>query len=127
MNPVTLRRAWHMIGFALVGLVIYQSLNLHPIEVPGGEGNVFGHLLAYAVLMLWFSQIHVRPLARLGCIIGLVMLGASLEIVQAFTDYRTFDVFDLAANSAGVALGWVFAPPRLPNFLRHFESRICRR
>jgi hypothetical protein len=47
--------------------------------------------------------------------------------VQRWTGYRTFDVWDMAADAAGVAIGWLLAPPRLPNVLCGVESLLARR
>ena len=121
-DTLKLLRLWQAIGYALVLFVIYQSLNHQPIEITVVEGNLLGHFAAYGTLMLWFSQIHAPGRARVACATGFVLLGVCLEIAQGLTDHRTFDLFDVAANATGVALGWLLAPPRTPNFLRELES-----
>ena len=127
-DALKLSRLWKAIGYALILLVVYQSLNRQPIEITVVEGNLLGHLVAYGTLMLWFAQIHSPGRARTACAAGFVLLGLGLEVAQGFTDYRTFDLFDAGANASGVALGWLLAPPRLPNFLRMLESlRFAKR
>ena len=121
-DTLKLLRLWQAIGYALVLFVIYQSLNRGPIEIKVVEGNLLGHFAAYGTLMLWFSQIYAPGRARVACAAGFVLLGFGLEIAQGLTDHRTFDLFDVAANATGVALGWLLAPPRAPNFLRKLES-----
>ena len=37
---------------------------------------------------------------------GFIAMGVGLEFIQGMTDYRTYDVLDMAANSIGVLLGW---------------------
>jgi hypothetical protein len=44
--------------------------------------------------------------------------------VQRATGYRTFDVWDMAADAAGVLIGVALAPPRLPNFLGAIERLL---
>ena len=39
----------------------------------------------------------------------LIVFGASLELLQYFVPYRTFDLVDIIANSLGIVLGMVFA------------------
>jgi glycopeptide antibiotics resistance protein len=126
--PETLRliNLWRTIGAGLVLLVIYQSLNHHPIDVTVVEGNVLGHLIAYGTLMLWFSQLQMSLRGRIVCAAAFVLMGLGLEFAQGMTDYRTYDPFDAIANSCGVALGWLLAPPRLPNFLRVTERLLAR-
>jgi hypothetical protein len=127
--PETLRliRLWRAVGVALILLVIYQSLNHDPIEVTVVEGNMGGHLIAYGTLMLWFSQMHASTRGRVLCAAGFALMGLGLEFAQGMTDYRTFDLSDAAANACGVALGWLLAPPRLPNFLVATEGILVQR
>ena len=108
---------WKSIGCALIAFVAYQSLNHDPIDIRIGEGNVLGHLGAYATLMLWFAQIVEPGRTRVACAAGFFLMGFGLEMAQGLTDYRTFDLLDAGANLGGVLLGWLLAPPRLPNFL----------
>lgn len=126
--PETLRLVglWRAIGIALILLVIYQSLNHDPIEVTVAEGNMAGHFIAYGTLMLWFSQMHESTRGRLLCAAAFALMGLGLEFAQGMTDYRTFDLIDAAANACGVVLGWLLAPPRLPNFLALAERILDR-
>ena len=126
--PETLRLVglWRAIGIALILLVIYQSLNHDPIEVTVAEGNMAGHFIAYGTLMLWFSQMHESTRGRLLCAAAFGLMGLGLEFAQGMTDYRTFDLIDAAANACGVVLGWLLAPPRLPNFLALAERILDR-
>jgi hypothetical protein len=43
--------------------------------------------------------------------------------VQGLTDYRTFEVQDMLADSLGVLAGWIAAPPRSPHVIRAIEAR----
>ena len=36
-------------------------------------------------------------------------MGIGIEFLQRMTGYRTFDVYDMAANATGVLLGWAAA------------------
>ena len=113
-----------VIGWLLVLLVIYLSLAPISIEVPVEEGDKFGHVAAYAALMLWFANLFESLNRRIGFAIGFVVLGVVLEFMQGWTGYRTFEVADMAADAFGVAAGWALAPPRLPNFLQRFEKFV---
>lgn len=126
MNALRLRRGWVAIGWALVAVVIYFSVTPRPPEVPLDEGDKLGHLFAYGTLMLWFGQLHAQR-RRWITVAALVGLGIALEYVQRWTGYRSFDVWDMAANAAGVLLGLAAAPPRLPNFLVAAERLLPRR
>jgi hypothetical protein len=74
--------------------------------------------------MFWFIQIYDRGRIRLGLAAGFIALGIVLELLQGATGYRTFDLRDMAANIAGVALGWMSGPPRTRNLLLRIENFI---
>lgn len=123
-SSLRLRSAWLTIAWLLIAAVIYLSLTPRPLEIPLDEGDKYGHLLAYGTLMLWFAQLYQRG-ERWAATLALIALGVALEYVQRSTGYRTFDVWDMAADAAGVLIGLALAPPRLPNFLEVAE-RVLR-
>jgi VanZ family protein len=123
-HPLRLRAVWLAIAWLLVAAVIYLSVTPQPLEIPVDEGDKYGHLLAYGTLMLWFAQLYERS-ARWVAALGFIALGVALEYVQRSTGYRSFDVWDMAADAAGVLTGLALAPPRLPNFLEVTE-RVLR-
>ena len=124
MTTPTLRllMLWRAIGVGLIMFVMYQSLNRDPLQIDVMPGNGGGHLLAYGTLMLWHSQWLVSAGRRAGLAGGFILMGLAMEVAQYFTGYRSFDVADIAANTAGVLTGWLCAPPRLPNFLQRIEA-----
>jgi VanZ family protein len=108
-------------------VVVYLSLTPDPVaELPGENGDKFGHMLSYATLMLWFAQIYRGQMARIALAIAFVCMGISLEYLQLLVATRTFDYMDMAANSLGTLSAYVVAPPRLPNFLEAAEALIGR-
>lgn len=117
---------WQAIGFALVVFVVYQSLTPAPVEVELGEGNRLGHLAAYGTLMGWYSHLHERRGTRITLALALVVMGITLEFIQGITGYRTLDPADALANTIGVGMGWLLAPPRLPNLLTLAEHWLDR-
>ena len=122
-NPVPaatlkLRPLWLLLGWLLVLFVIYVSVIPDPVQLPVAEGDKFGHLLAYAALMSWFANLYEVTARRVQFAIGFIALGVALEFVQRWTGYRSFEIADMAAGATGVAVGWVVAPPRIPNYLR---------
>jgi len=73
----------------------------------------FGHAFAYAVLFFSgasslrnFSdkkQLTFSSLKNLA--VGCFVYGFSIEILQHFLPHRSFDLFDMLANSIGIILG----------------------
>ena len=110
----------------LVLLVIYLSLTPDPVQLKVPHGDKLGHVLAYAALMSWFANLYEVSVRRMQFAIGLIALGISLEFVQRWTGYRSFEVADMIASAAGVAVGWVYASPRIPNYL-HWMGKLFQR
>jgi VanZ family protein len=90
-----------------IGLVAVIALSLLPQETLPETGlwDKWNHTLAYGVLALsggvgfqgWRSMLMVG--------IGLVALGAGLELAQSVTPDRDGSIYDALANLIGVAIG----------------------
>jgi hypothetical protein len=123
-----LLKLWVILGMIQVGAVICLSLAPIP-EVPGANflgSDKIAHCAAYGAMMLWFGQFSRRRAVLLPVASGLVALGIALEFLQGATDYRTFDVADMAANTVGVAVGLLLSMTRLGGVLITFESLLAR-
>lgn len=115
---------WQSTGWLLVAMVVYLSLAADLPALPGEGSDKVGHLIAYAVMMFWFTQIYSRSRTRIAFAIGLTLLGVGLEFLQRHTGYRTFEYADMLADAVGVVLGWIAAPPRTANVLSSIEKRV---
>jgi uncharacterized protein YfiM (DUF2279 family) len=62
------------------------------------------HAIAFAVLVGLGWRGRFRSMLRLS--IGLVLLGAAIEVAQSFTPTRSAEWGDLFADAAGITLGW---------------------
>ncbi len=104
-TQVKLIRAWAWFSFVLL-----TALSLMPIPEMVGKNinDLILHLIAYGGVMWSFTQGY--PDARtVKLMLGLMLWGGLLEIVQSFTSYRFFEGVDLVANSFGVLLGWALS------------------
>lgn len=98
------RSAWVVGGAAFVFLVIYLSVTPDPLDVPSLYGMKTGHILAYAWLMFWFSQIYRRTFARLALGAAFIALGIALEYIQSLVG-RDFSYSDMRDDAIGVVIG----------------------
>lgn len=114
-------RLWQALGWFLILAVIYLSLVPKPPMPDVAMGDKFGHLFGYALLMMWWLQIRRQP-ERLA--LAFVVMGLMLEILQSLSGYRDGDIFDLAANTLGVGLGW-FATRLAPTWLTHLDKVLA--
>jgi len=108
----------------LVAAVVYFSLARLDVDIQAEGGDKVAHVVAYALLTFWFMQIYITLWPRVAIAAGLVALGIMLEFLQGYTGYRNFDYVDMISNTIGVALGWIAAPPRVPNLLARLESAV---
>jgi len=114
---------WKAAGWLLVLAIIAFSLAPAPPHLNLEQGDKLGHLAAYGLVTLWFAQPYTGLRQRIWLAIGMVALGIALEYAQHATGYRSFEVADMVADALGVAIGWLAAPPRLPNFLDWVKNR----
>lgn len=126
MSPTKITGYWQAAGWLGVGLIIFLSLTPAPPQIDIENGDKLGHLAAYGLVTLWFAQPYTGLRQRIWLAIGMVALGIAMEYAQRATGYRTFEVADMVADALGVAIGWLAAPPRLPNLLPWVEKRIAK-
>jgi VanZ family protein len=120
-----LRSAWLGLGWlGVAGVVVLSLIPSPPVGVE--HGDKLGHAGTYALLMWWFAQAWLRRDTRARTAAGLLALGVAIEYAQGWTGYRDFSVADMAADALGIALGWLLAPPRLPNVLQRASARLTR-
>jgi VanZ family protein len=112
-----MRKALVAAGWGWAAAIVWLSLTPSPPEVDIAHGDKLGHLLAYGLLMFWFSQLYLERKARIAYAVGFIAMGVGLEFLQGQLGYRTYEVFDMYANTLGVALGgalgWI-SPRLLP-------------
>ncbi|MEW5788717.1 MAG: VanZ family protein [Pseudomonadota bacterium] len=113
---------WRAVGWCLIVAVVYLSLTPHPPPSAMSYGDKLNHFAGYAALMAWWLQLE-RQVWRLALL--LIVLSLILEILQDLSGYRQGDIYDMAANTCGVALGWL-ATRLLPDWLPRIERLLPR-
>jgi len=101
-----LRRLWVALGWTWVAAIVWLSLTPAPPKLDFAHGDKLGHFGSYGALMFLFCMAYQNRSARLLHAAGFVLMGVALEFIQGWTGYRTYDPFDMLANTIGVALGW---------------------
>jgi len=95
----------------MAALIVWLSLTPSPpdigLDVEGGDK--YEHVFAYAPLMFWFCMLYARNRTRLAYAVLWIAMGVALEFAQGETDYRNYEVFDMAANTLGVLIGWALS------------------
>ncbi len=93
-----------------VGVVAVVALSVVQPDIPAMHGSDKArHLSAYLCLALAGGIAFPGWRSLLAVGLGLVAMGIGLEFVQAFIPGRMASAGDVAANTAGVALGLTVA------------------
>jgi glycopeptide antibiotics resistance protein len=111
---LTRRQVLIAIGWAWAATIVWLSLTPAPPKVDFAQSDKVGHFIAYGTLMAWFCFLYLRPRTRVLYGIGFIAMGVGLEVIQGLLGYRTYEVFDMFANTLGVLLGWAAALVALP-------------
>ena len=109
-------------GWAIAATIVWLSLTpAAPPQIDLDQGDKLGHLVAYASLMLWFCLLYTHRASRIAYALLWIGMGIGLEFAQQQLDYRTYDIYDMYANSLGVLIGWALSfaiPMRVAEKLR---------
>ena len=118
-----IHQLWRMAGW--LGIVVTLLLSLMPPTLGGDDTHIdkVAHLLGYAVLMFWWTQLVTQRRWKLA--LAVVLFGISIELLQGLTPDRLPDPLDALANTGGVLLGWLVAriSPNLPARLAALPAR----
>jgi VanZ family protein len=116
------RPIWIAASFVLVLGVVWGSLQTAlGGEVPQGFDKV-EHFGTYLFLAVWFTGLIARQRWWMVAT-ALLILGAAMEAGQYLMQVgRTADVYDLAANTAGVAAGLLLAAMVTGGWAQRIES-----
>jgi VanZ family protein len=74
--------------------------------------------------MLWFGFIYKSGKKYLVLGLCLILLGATLELLQGASSYRTMELADASVNALGVVVGGLLAHTRLSSTLLWVERLI---
>ena len=96
-------------GWAWAAAIVWLSLTPSPPQVDVVYSDKLGHFAAYGLLMFWFARLYPAKGARIAYAVAFVAMGIGLEFLQGHLGYRTYEVFDMYANTLGVLLGWAAA------------------
>ena len=104
-------------GWGWAAAIVWLSLTPSPPELHITHGDKLGHLAAYGLLMLWFTQLYAARPGRITHAGVFMAMGVGLEFLQGALGYRIYDMGDVYANTLGVVFGWALGamlPPLLP-------------
>jgi len=124
--PLRYPRLWVTLAWVFVALALAASL------APGGAPGMnllndkVEHMGGYLLLALWFAGIY--PRSRYWLIAaGLFCMGVVVELLQGGMHWgRHRDIYDVYANTAGIALGLALAWSALGGWMLRVENWLTR-
>jgi len=126
-NPeLRYRKIWLILGYSLIGLVVYLSLSRNPVVISASlpYQDKLLHFVAYFSLTFWFLQIyHIKRYVILWAVL-FFCLGLSLEYLQGFDPIRYSEAGDMLANVIGICAAMALARTRLRYVLVRLESYL---
>jgi len=117
------RRIWLLLGWGMVVAVVLLSLIPLDVDLVENEDKL-AHFVAYGSLAFWFGILIEGRGRQIGVALGFAAMGVAVEFLQGLTDYRTFEIADMVANTMGAAFGWGVAQTPLRNVLEWVERAI---
>ena len=123
MLPLRFPRFWSVLGWVLVAAVIVGSLIPGQAVASVGINDKVMHAGSYFLLMVWFAGFCRRGLYGTIAIV-LFGLGIGLDGLQLLTETRSFDWYDVAMNSLGVAVGFALSLGLLGGWCQRVEERL---
>ena len=118
------RRVWAALLVLLAAFTLYAALSPKPPDQLNLGWDKANHTVTFALLaFVGVFALHGVVRAHALLAVGLLLLGAAIELLQTLVPGRSGDGLDLLADGVGIALG-LFIGAMLAH---HFERRRQRR
>jgi VanZ family protein len=105
-NIITFRLAL-LAALAVVMHLATTQMNYPVVENMNDKVN---HILAFYVLGFLADFSFPRKEFGFSKVLSLLGFGLLIEVIQYFLPYRTFSLYDLGADAAGLAVYWASLP-----------------
>lgn len=107
--------------WALLNLYLLLGTARQPQQVVGDYNDLLMHFLGYVVAGLSVNLAYPhRPQYQQA--LHLWLFSTAVEVIQYFLPWRSFDLWDMLANTAGIVLGLTLAAS-LQALYRHFRGQ----
>jgi len=91
---------------SLLGLLLYEDLSQQPNLVENPLGTTINHFIYYIYVSILGLCLYLRGKNFQKIAFGLFSLSIILEVLQFIVPNRTFQLYDLIANFAGVLVAY---------------------
>ena len=87
---------------SLLGFFLYDDLGRQPNLFENSFGNAISHFIYYFCVSILGLCLYLRNHNFQKLVFGLFFLSIILEVLQIIIPNRTFEIYDISANFAGV-------------------------
>jgi VanZ family protein len=101
--PLTARRSWMLLFWGCGAVILVLALMPATPDLPGTGWDKSNHVAAFLVLTVLGCLAYPDRIAAI--LVGAVLYGGLIEVLQSFTDYRSAEWADLFADAVGVLAG----------------------
>lgn len=101
--PLVARAPWMLMFWSCGAIILVLALIPTAPYLPSTGWDKSNHLLAFAVLTVLGCRAYPNRIAVV--LIGAILYGGLIEVLQSFTPYRSAEWADLVADAIGVLLG----------------------
>ncbi|WP_241558882.1 VanZ family protein [Halobacteriovorax sp. HLS] len=124
MKKLNLKILWLGLGITYIIAMFYFSLRYEkPGKPPFEHFDKILHFNAYLLLMGYFSLTHEKK-NHFKLLITFVLMGISIEFLQLASGYRSFELLDVVANTAGLICGGIISRTYFPNLITKLDSLL---
>lgn len=111
-------------GFAWLAVGIVLALaKLPPIPLDISYTDKIEHAVAFALMMLYAGMLFPRD--RRWAALGLLIYGIKVEMLQLLVPWRSAEWLDIAADAAGIGLGWCLLFTPIQHALGWLDRRLA--
>lgn len=118
------------IATLLISTIILIALLYPGNSLPGVRIGNWDKVIHLVMFTVWAVAIRYDYRPKRFSLIRMLAIGIpfalATEVLQTLVEGRSFDIYDLLADVAGICLGWVVAPP-LVGWVDRLLSGIGRR
>lgn len=124
MQPLRYAWAWLLAGLLILAMGLASALLPVSASLAPVNDKVL-HGVGFVGIMLWFGGVFERR--RLPWVaLGLAAYGLLIEVLQSLTPSRQAEGLDLAADMAGILLGWLLCVAGFSRWCTTLESWLAR-
>jgi VanZ family protein len=125
----TARLRWHVpwvaLGALIMAWVLWMALQPDPdITLAIPQGDKILHATTFTCLMGWWGNVYRSRRGRLGSVLLCLAFGIFIEFAQWLDPPRDADVWDVVADSVGIALALLLLRTPLARVLLAVERLL---